>query len=392
MAARDSRSLRLVAAVLAVAFGSGCEVTEVPDAGDCVLASPLTCSKLTPLQLGTRPRIIFDTDAQFRGDPTTVRRREQGTFGDTSALSYMLLRSDQLQLLGVTTSNANGGPIDAQVSEVERVAALSGAPSLPVRRGAVGTFAELELEVDEPGFDGAEAVDFIISKAKIATPIDPLVIILGSKATNLALALSKEPSIASNIVVHWLASDEPGAAEQANFPTSARPGGSGMYNILKDPEAANYVLSAPMELHLMRGWAISTSPATEPRYSGSGAGLRVRQAADLPCAGPRVEPVSFPDGSEFWTAGSYVKTSFTTFGGNGVRSLDEANLGVLLVHPEWAEQRAINAPHYDKALEALVYPESSTHQVFLYDEIQTQAISEEFVAALFKPFVSCEWE
>jgi purine nucleosidase len=392
MQARGSRSLLVVVpAALALLFGSACEVTEVPDGGDCVLASPLTCSKLTPLQIGRRPRIIFDTDAQFRGDPTTSRRREQGAFGDTSALIYLLLRSDQLQLLGVTTTNANDGSIDEQVSEVERVAALSGAPGLPVRRGAVGTYAELELEIDAPSFDGAEAVDFIISKAEIATPIDPLVIILGSKATNLALALSKEPSIAPNVVVHWLATDEPGAAEQADFPISARPGGSGMYNILKDPEAANYVLNAPIELHLMRGWAISRSPATEPRYSGSAAGMRIKQAADLPCTGPRVGPVSFPDGSELWTAGSYVKTSFTTFGGGGVRSLDEASLAVLLVRPELAKLRAINAPYYDPMLE-MVYPESGAHQVFLYDEIQTQAVSEEFVGALFNPFVSCEWE
>jgi hypothetical protein len=208
----------------------------------------------------------------------------------------------------------------------------------------------------------------------------------------LALALTKDPSIAPNIAVHWLATDEPGAAEQAGFSMSFRPGGSGMYNILKDPEAANYVLSAPIELHLMRGWAVSPTPATEPRYSGSAAGLRIRQAADLPCRGPRVEPVSFPDGNEFWTAGSYVKTSFTTFGGNGVRSLDEACLAVLLVRPELAKTRAINAPYYDTTREELVYPESDAHQVFLYGEIETQAVSDEFVDALFNPFVSCEWE
>jgi purine nucleosidase len=386
------RSSLVVPAALALLFGSACEVTEVPDGGDCVLASPLTCSKLTPLELGRRPRIIFDTDAQFRGDPTTPRPREQGAFGDTSALTYMLLRSDQLQLLGVTTTNANDGSIDEQVSEVERVAMLSGAPSLPIRRGAVGIYTELEPQLDDPSFDGAEAVDFIVSKAHISTPIDPLVIILGGKATNVALALTKDPSIAPNIVVHWLATDEPGAAEQAGFAMNFRSGGSGMYNILEDPEAANYLFSAPIELHLMRGWAFSATPSTEPRYSGGAAGLRIKQAADLPCAGPRVEPVSFPDGSELWTAGSYVKTSFTTFGGNGVRSLDEANLAVLLVRPELAKTRPINAPYYDVTLEELVYPESDAHQVFLYDEIETQAVSEEFVDALFDPFVSCEWE
>lgn len=387
------RSSLVVPAVLALLLGPACEITEVPDGGDCVLATPLACSKLTPLELGRRPRIIFDTDAQFHGDPTTPRRREQGAFGDTSALIYMLLRSDQLQLLGVTTTNANGGSIDEQVSEVERVAALCGAPSLPVRRGAVGTYTELGTELDELSFDdGVEAVDFIISKAEIATPIDPLVVILGSKATNLALALTKAPSIAPNIVVHWLATDEPGAAEQAGFPTSQRPGGSGMYNILKDPEAANYVLNAPIALHLMRGWSFFTAPATEPRYSGSAAGLRIKQGAELPCKGPRVAPVSFPDANEYWTAGSYLKTSFTTFGGNGVRALDEGTLGVLLVRPELAQTRAINAPYYDTTNEKLIFPESNAHQVLLYDAIETQAVSEEMVDALFNPFVSCEWD
>lgn len=387
-----ARGSLVVRAVFSLLFCSACEVTGVPDGGDCALAAPLTCSKLTPLQLGSRPRIIFDTDAQFRGDPTTPRQREQGAFGDTSALVYMLLRSDQLQLLGVTTNNANDGSIDEQVREVERVAALSGSPSLPVRRGAVGTYADLAMELDEPSFDGAEAVDFIIDKAEIATPIDRLIIVLGGKATNLALALTKQPNIAPNIEVHWLASDEPGAEEQEGFPAHARSGGSGMYNIRKDPEAANLVLSAPIALHLMRGWSIFQTPATEPRYSGSAAGLRIKQAADLPCAGPRVEPVTFPDGSEFWTPGSYLKTSCTTFAGSGVRSLDEANLAVLLVRPELAKTRAINAPYYDPGSDELVYPESEAHQVLLYDAIETQAVSEEFVNALSNPFVSCEWK
>ena len=386
-----SRSSRVVPFVSALLFGSGCEVKGVPDGGDCVLAAPLTCGKLTPQQLGSRPRIIFDTDAQFRGDPTTSRQREQGAFGDTSALIYMLLRSDRLQLLGVTTSNANAGSIEEQVSEVERVAALTGTPRLPIQRGAVGTYAELATALDDPAFDGAEAVDFIIDKASIGSPIDPLVIILGGKATNLALALTKDPSIAPNIVVHWLATDEPGAAEQEGFPVHGRSGGSGMYNIIKDPEAANYVLGAPISLYLLRAWSIFPTPATEPRYSGSAAGLRIRQAADLPCTGPRVDPVSFPDGNEFWTAGSYVKTSYTTFGGNGVRSLDEANLAVLLVRPELARTRTINAPYYDTTSEELVYPESDTRQVFLYDAIETQAVSDEFASALSAPFVSCEW-
>jgi len=105
---------------------AACEVGAVPDSGQCVLTAPLACSKLTPVQRNLRPHIIFDTDAQFHGDPTTARAREQGAVGDQYALIYMLLRSDALQLLGVTTANANGGAISDQVSEVQRVASLCG--------------------------------------------------------------------------------------------------------------------------------------------------------------------------------------------------------------------------------------------------------------------------
>src|SRR5437868_318716 len=130
---REEAGLMLVVSLLLLAIAA-CDVGAVPDGGQCVLASPLTCSKLTPVQKDHRPRIIFDTDAQFHGDPTTARAREQGAVGDQYALIYLLLRSDMLQLLGVTTANANGGSIDGQVSGVRRVATLGGEAGGPVQR------------------------------------------------------------------------------------------------------------------------------------------------------------------------------------------------------------------------------------------------------------------
>ena len=180
----------LLALVVSLAMAA-CEVGAVPDSGECVLASPLVCSKLTPVQKDHRPRIIFDTDAQFHGDPMTARAREQGAVGDQYALIYLLLRADALQLVGVTTANANGGSIEDQVSEVRRVATLCGEPAVPIKRGAVGMYAELQGQVASASFDGMEAVDFIIASARVSSPIDPLVVLLGTKATNLALALAK---------------------------------------------------------------------------------------------------------------------------------------------------------------------------------------------------------
>jgi purine nucleosidase len=370
---------------------AACEVGAVPDSGQCVLASPLACSKLTPVQKNHRPRIIFDTDAQFHGDPTTPRAREQGAVGDQYAIMYLLLRSDALQLVGVTTANANGGSIEEQVSEVRRVATLCGEAAVPIRRGAVGTYAELQGQVGNASFDGIEAVDFIIASARVSSPIDPLVVLLGTKATNLALALTKEPDIAPNLAVYWTATDEPGAAEQTNVLPAYRPGGSGMYNILKDPDAANYLFAAPVALHLMQLWDVRATPSTQPRFAAGVPGLGIQEAAELACNGPRVAPVPFPAGNSYDTVGSYAGAIYGTFAGNGWRTIDEAAVAVLLAHPEWAQMRLIPAPYYDVATAAVSYPASSNHQVYLYDAIEGTAISASFVGTIGDPFVTCEF-
>ena len=355
-----------------------------------MLTSSLVCSKLTTVQKGHRPRIIFDTDAQFHGDPTTARTREQGAVGDQYALIYLFLRADALQLLGVTTANTNGGSIDNQVNEVRRVAALCGEGSVPIKRGAVGTYADLQGQVATSSFDGAEAVDFIIASAHLATPIDPLVVLMGTKATNVALALLKDPSIAPNLALYWTATNEPGAAEQTNL-TTFRPGGSGTYNVLKDAEAANAVFAAPVALHLMQLWDVRTTDSTQPRYARGVPGLGIKEAADLPCTGPRVAPVDFPDGHTYDTAGSYAGAIYATFGGNGWRSLDEASVAVLLAHPEWAKTRPLAPPQVDPATHVISYPPSDTRQVSLYDAIESAAISANFVDTLREPFVTCEF-
>jgi len=390
---REERA-RLVATstvVLLLAAGSACDVGPVPDSGQCVLAEPLTCSKLTPVQKNHRPHVIFDTDAQFHGDPTTARVREQGAVGDQYALIYLLLRSDALQLLGVTTANANGGAVDEQVGEVRRVATLCGEPGLPIKRGAEGTFAELQGQLGAASFDGMEAVDFIIASAHGASPIDRLVVLLGTKATNLTLALAKDPTIAPNIAAYWTATDEPGAAEQTNLLPAYRPGGSGLYNISKDPEAANALFAAPVELHLMQLWDVRVTPATQPRFAAGVSGLGIKEAADLRCTGPRVAPVTFPDGNAYYTAGSYAGAIYGTFGGNGWRSIDEASVAVLLAHPEWAKQRLMDAPHYDPVTDTITYPAAGARQVYLYDAIEGTAIGDDFAKTIREPFVTCEF-
>jgi hypothetical protein len=329
---------------------------------------------------------VFDTDAQFRGDRTTSRSLEQGAVGDQYALMYLLFRSDLLQMVAATTANVNGASVDNQVSEVQRVASLCGAPELPIKRGAEGVYADLKDHVADANFDGAEAVNAIITAARRQSPEDRLVIVLGTKATNVALALTKDPSIAPKIVVYWTATNQPGADGD---PGHARRGGSGLYNIAKDPDAANYLLAAPVELHLMELWEGERPDVTLPRFSIGSPGLSIKGAADLPCAGPRVAPVTFPDDNQFWAAGSYANAIYGTYAGQGWRSIDEAAVAILLAHPELAAELTIPAPSYDGT--QMIYPETGDRHVHVYDEIQAARVEREFLDTLANPFLSCEW-
>jgi hypothetical protein len=230
-------------------------------------------------------------------------------------------------------------------------------------------------------------VNAILTAARRATPQDRLVILLGTKATNLALALTKDPSIAPKIIVYWTATNQPGA--DGNIGNSRR-GGSGLYNIAKDPEAANYLLAAPVELHLMQLWEGERPDVTQPRFAVATPGLSKKGAADLPCTGPRVLPVTFPDDNQFWTAGSYANAIYGTYAGQGWRALDEASVAILLAHPELAGEISIPAPSYDGT--RMIYPETGDHRVYVYDQIQAARVEGEFLDTLATPFTSCEWK
>ena len=84
-------------------------------------------------------------------------------------------------------------------------------------RGADGSFDEIKSQLGRPDFDGAEAVNHIIERAR-ATSDRRLVLLPVGKLTNIALALAKAPDIASKVRVVWLGSNypEPGEYNQEN--------------------------------------------------------------------------------------------------------------------------------------------------------------------------------
>jgi inosine-uridine nucleoside N-ribohydrolase len=133
-------------------------------------------------------RLIIDTDAGSEID-------------DQYALALALGASKKLHLEGIIAANfgekGGVGGIDKSYQEIQRVlekAGMSG--KIPVKRGA-------DPLVYRDQVVRAEGVDFIIEKAKSATPEAPIWLVLLGPATDAAAALLKDPSIADRLVVFW---------------------------------------------------------------------------------------------------------------------------------------------------------------------------------------------
>ena len=133
-------------------------------------------------------RLIIDTDAGSEID-------------DQYALALALGEPQRLHLEGIIAANfgETGGVagIDKSYEEVQRVlekAGMSG--KIPVKRGADPLIYRDQVV-------HSEGVDFIIEKAKSATPEAPLWLVLLGPATDAAAALLKDPSIADRVVVFW---------------------------------------------------------------------------------------------------------------------------------------------------------------------------------------------
>lgn len=148
--------------------------------------------------------VIFDTDANNEVD-------------DQHALAYLLFSGDHFNVEGVTvnaTSAPSGYSEESDVSdhyeEAKRVMQLCGGfyGKIPLKTGANGSFDEIKNHIGEPGFDGHEAVDFIIEQA-MKKRNQKLVLLPVGKLTNIALALMKEPAIAEKVRIVWLGSNYP---------------------------------------------------------------------------------------------------------------------------------------------------------------------------------------
>jgi len=260
-------------------------------------------------------RVIIDSDANNELD-------------DQHAIAYMLLSGDVFDVDGVAVNaTRSGGDIEAHAAEAERIVKLCGLDtSIPVYRGANGSFEQIRGLVDTPDFDGAQAVDYIIRSIHAYAP-DTLVLVPVGKLTNIALALRKDPTIAENVRIVWLGSNYPEPGE---------------YNQENDEPALNYILDLDVqfEIALVRYGQPSGTDAVKVTL----ADMEQR----MPGAGPRAAtPVVGRHGGEFSTFGDYSIDLFRhadLYGDPPSRALFDMAAVAIVKNPAWATPVEIPAP------------------------------------------------
>lgn len=292
-------------------------------------------------------RVLLDTDANNELD-------------DQHAIAYLLLNGGVFDVEGITVNRTRGGgDIHAHAEEAERVVRLLGLyPEMPVYKGASGSFEEIRGHVGEEDFDGAEAVRFIIERAH-ADDARPLVLLPIGKLTNVALAIEKDPAIASRVRVVWLGSNYPQPGE---------------YNQVSDEGALEYLLDAdvPFEIALVRYGEPSGTDAVRVTPTEIEENMRGK--------GPRVaEAVAGRHGGSFNTFGDYSIDLFEHIDLHGTppsRALYDVAAVAVVKFPAWAQSVEIPAPRLVEG--AWQERPDNARRITLWENFDRDAILQDF--------------
>lgn len=299
----------------------------------------------------TKLSVIFDTDANNELD-------------DQHALAYLFSNREYFDIKAVTVNaTRNGGGIDGHYDEAERIMKLfKVSEDIPLFKGANKSFLEIENDLGNPSFDGFEAVDFIISEA-IKSASEKLVVIAVGKLTNLALALKKDPSIASNIRLVWLG---------ANYPDP------GEYNLEDDIPSMNYVLGTDIEFEMI------TVRYGKP--SGTDA-VKVTQEEvnqNMPGLGPKIDtPIVGRHGGSFDNFGDYSVNLFSQIDLHGnppSRSLFDMAAVAIVKNPNWAKATEIPCPTMID--ENWVEQPDNTRKIMIWEYFDAKNILADFYETL----------
>jgi inosine-uridine preferring nucleoside hydrolase len=275
----------------------------------------LLVAALVECSAAEKIRVILDTDANNELD-------------DQHAIAYMLFNGDVFDIEGITVNKTkSGGDVDKHYEEAERVVRLCNLhPRIKVYTGANGSFDEIKNNVGKKNFDGSEAVNHIIKRA-LAKDARELVLLPVGKLTNIALALKKEPTIASKVRIVWLGSNYPEPGE---------------YNQVNDEPSLNYILATEVkfEFAIVRYGKPSGTDAVRAALSDI--------KRNMPGKGPRIsKPVTGRHGKEFTNFGDYSLNLFQNIqlhGNPPSRALFDMAAVAIVKNSSWATADIIPAP------------------------------------------------
>jgi purine nucleosidase len=251
--------------------------------------------------------VILDTDANNELD-------------DQHAIAYLIYNDDIFDIRGITTNRTwNGGPVEEHTKEARRIVYLCDAEDrIPVISGANGNYLTLKDSLDNPDYDGKQAVDFIIEQAHQMPDGEKLLLIPVGKFTNIALALKKNPLIIEKVKVVWLGSNWP------------RPG---EYNMENDTSAVNPVISSGVEM-----WICTVAGGTmEVRTTTA------EMINHLKGKGKIVESIEGRHGGEFDRLGDYLVNLWENVE-QETRSLFDMAAVATVKNPQWAEDTVVYGP------------------------------------------------
>jgi hypothetical protein len=292
-------------------------------------------------------RVILDTDANNELD-------------DQHAIAYLLFNGDVFDVEGITVNRTqSGGDVNQHLAEAERVVRMCGVEGrVPVRRGADKSFEEIRGELDRAGFDGAEAVNFIIQRA-LAADERPLVLLPVGKLTNIALALCKEPRIIPKVRIVWLGSNYPEPGE---------------YNQVNDEPALNYILDTGVqfEIAIVRYGKPSGTDAVRASLAEI---QRVMRGT-----GPKIDPpVAGRHDGEFTCFGDYSVSLFENISLHGdppSRALFDMAAVAIVKNPDWAQAVEIAAPVLQDG--RWVERPDNARKILIWEDFDRRAIMADF--------------
>ncbi|MEO5979496.1 MAG: nucleoside hydrolase [Chryseolinea sp.] len=294
--------------------------------------------------------VIFDTDANNELD-------------DQHALAYLFYNQDVFDLLGITVNTTmGGGNIDSQYKEADRIMKLCQIDTIPLIKGADKNFKEISPKINNPTFDGYEAVELITRTAR-NNPTGKLVVIAVGKLTNMALALQKDPGLADKIRLVWLGSNYPNRGE---------------YNLESDSASMNYVLNTNIETEFV------TVRFGEP--SGTAAVQLSKQDAlkRLPGLGPKhTLPITGRHGGQFTNLGDYLANLFEYIHydqGGQFRALFDMAAVAIVKNPSWAENITVPAPIMIN--DKFVDRPNNPHKIKVWENFKKDSIMNDFFHSL----------